>query len=127
MSEIKEMPLVELTAKDLPAYCPNPAMARWSAHPRVFIDVSHGEARCRTAARATSCVTARSSRATEPGGRACRLMQARRPPRRRSRIAGAPPFSILATRTRRLSAVLHYDIGSRPDASSAGYRTELDR
>ncbi|MGV4870661.1 zinc-finger domain-containing protein, partial [Burkholderia pseudomallei] len=46
MSEIKEMPLIELTAKDLPAYCPNPAMPRWSAHPRVFIDVSHGEARC---------------------------------------------------------------------------------
>ncbi|MGF6369969.1 branched-chain amino acid aminotransferase [Paraburkholderia sp. RAU6.4a] len=46
MSEIKEMPLVELSAKDLPAYCPNPAMPRWSAHPRVFIDVSHGEARC---------------------------------------------------------------------------------
>jgi uncharacterized Zn-finger protein len=46
MSEIKEMPLVELTAKDLPAYCPNPSMARWSAHPRVFIDVTHGEARC---------------------------------------------------------------------------------
>jgi uncharacterized Zn-finger protein len=46
MSEIKEMPLVELTAKDLPAYCPNPAMPRWSAHPRVFIDVTHGEARC---------------------------------------------------------------------------------
>ncbi|MFW2475030.1 hypothetical protein ACN4GJ_31985, partial [Burkholderia pseudomallei] len=42
MSEIKEMPLIELTAKDLPAYCPNPAMPRWSAHPRVFIDVSHG-------------------------------------------------------------------------------------
>ena len=46
MSEIKEMPLVELTAKDLPAYCPNPSMPRWSNHPRVFIDVTHGEARC---------------------------------------------------------------------------------
>ena len=46
MSEIKEMPLVELSAKDLPAYCPNPSMPRWSAHPRVFIDVTHGEARC---------------------------------------------------------------------------------
>ena len=102
-------------------------MARWSAHPRVFIDVSHGEARC------PYCGTRYKLRDGEVvkghwlGGRACRLMQARRPPRRRSRIAGAPPFSILATRTRRLSAVLHYDIGSRPDASSAGYRTELDR
>jgi uncharacterized Zn-finger protein len=46
MSETKEMPLVELSAKDLPAYCPNPSMPRWSAHPRVFIDVTHGEARC---------------------------------------------------------------------------------
>jgi uncharacterized Zn-finger protein len=46
MSEIKEMPLVELSAKDLPAYCPNPSMPRWSNHPRVFIDVTHGEARC---------------------------------------------------------------------------------
>ena len=46
MSEIKEMPLVELTAKDLPAYCPNPAMTRWDTHPRVFIDITHGEARC---------------------------------------------------------------------------------
>jgi len=46
MSEIKEMPLVELSAKDLPAYCPNPSMPRWSTHPRVFLDVTHGEARC---------------------------------------------------------------------------------
>ena len=46
MSELKEMPLVELKAKDLPAYCPNPSMPRWSNHPRVFIDVTHGEAKC---------------------------------------------------------------------------------
>jgi len=46
MSDLKEMPLVELTAKDLPAFCPNPSMPRWSSHPRVFIDVTHGEARC---------------------------------------------------------------------------------
>jgi uncharacterized Zn-finger protein len=46
MSDLKEMPLVELTAKDLPAFCPNPKMQRWSTHPRVFIDVTHGEARC---------------------------------------------------------------------------------
>lgn len=46
MSEVKTMPLVEVGAKDLPVYCPNPDMPRWNTHPRVFIDVSHGEARC---------------------------------------------------------------------------------
>jgi uncharacterized Zn-finger protein len=46
MSELKKMPLVELTAKDLPAYCPNPSMERRNMHPRVFIDINHGEARC---------------------------------------------------------------------------------
>ena len=30
---------VELEGKDLPAYCPNPAMPAWSSHPRVFLDV----------------------------------------------------------------------------------------
>lgn len=33
---------VELQAKDLPAYCPNPAMPLWSSHPKVFLDLSHG-------------------------------------------------------------------------------------
>jgi uncharacterized Zn-finger protein len=38
---------VELTAKDLPAHCPNPAMPLWSSHPRVFLDFDHhGEAKC---------------------------------------------------------------------------------
>jgi len=38
---------VHLQAKDLPAFCPNPQMARWSGHPRVFIDVTTtGEGRC---------------------------------------------------------------------------------
>jgi uncharacterized Zn-finger protein len=46
MSENTPMPLVEVSATDLPVYCPNPQMARWSSHPRVFIDVTHGEARC---------------------------------------------------------------------------------
>jgi uncharacterized Zn-finger protein len=32
---------VELQAKDLPAYCPNPNMPLWSSHPRVYLDVSH--------------------------------------------------------------------------------------
>jgi uncharacterized Zn-finger protein len=43
----KTMPVVELTAEDLPAYCPNPAMPLWSSHPRVFLDFDHhGEAKC---------------------------------------------------------------------------------
>ena len=38
--------VVELVARDLPAYCPNPSMTAWNSHPRVFIVVSHGEAAC---------------------------------------------------------------------------------
>ncbi len=37
---------VELDGKDLPAYCPNPAMPLWSSHPRVFLEFSHGESKC---------------------------------------------------------------------------------
>lgn len=38
---------VEIDGKDLPAYCPNPAMPAWSSHPRVFIDMSaHGTGKC---------------------------------------------------------------------------------
>jgi uncharacterized Zn-finger protein len=39
--------VVELDAKDLPAFCPNPQMPIWCHHPRVFLDLSHqNEARC---------------------------------------------------------------------------------
>jgi uncharacterized Zn-finger protein len=39
--------VVEVTTKDLPLYCPNPAMPLWSSHPRVFLDVdASGEAMC---------------------------------------------------------------------------------
>jgi uncharacterized Zn-finger protein len=43
--------VVEVTAKDLQGpgvvACPNPKMALWCNHPRVFIDVaSHGEGAC---------------------------------------------------------------------------------
>lgn len=31
--------VVELTAHDLPAYCPNAKMPLWSWHPKVFLDV----------------------------------------------------------------------------------------
>lgn len=38
---------VELDGKDLPAYCPNPAMPVWSSHPRVFLTLdAHHEAKC---------------------------------------------------------------------------------
>ncbi|ANB72125.1 hypothetical protein AYM40_06875 [Paraburkholderia phytofirmans OLGA172] len=46
MTTLKKMPLIELSAKDLPAFCPTPQMPRWSDHPRVFLDVTHGETRC---------------------------------------------------------------------------------
>lgn len=46
-----ETAVVEVTAKDLQGHgavtCPNPKMALWSNHPRVFIDVvSQGEGKC---------------------------------------------------------------------------------
>lgn len=40
-------PLVEVQAKDLPVFCPNPQMPLWSSHPRVFLHFAeNGEARC---------------------------------------------------------------------------------
>jgi len=40
-------PVVEVTERDLPLYCPNPAMALWSSHPRVFLELdAKGEAMC---------------------------------------------------------------------------------
>jgi len=42
-----EVPIIEVTAKDLPLHCPNPAMPLWSWHPRVFLDLeADGEAMC---------------------------------------------------------------------------------
>ncbi|MFT7722721.1 MAG: zinc-finger domain-containing protein [Roseateles sp.] len=42
---------VEVTAQDCndngTVFCPNPRMALWSNHPKVFIDLSHdGQGRC---------------------------------------------------------------------------------
>ena len=34
---------IEITAKDLPLYCPGPNSPRWSMHPRVFLDITHAE------------------------------------------------------------------------------------
>ena len=45
--EASALPVVEVTAKDLPLHCPNPAMPLWSSHPRVYLDVvDTGEAKC---------------------------------------------------------------------------------
>lgn len=33
---------IELDASDLPAFCPNPRMPIWSAHPRVYLPVTAG-------------------------------------------------------------------------------------
>jgi uncharacterized Zn-finger protein len=42
--------VVEVTAHDVQGpgvvACPNPKMPLWCNHPRVYIDVSHGEGRC---------------------------------------------------------------------------------
>ena len=48
MTQAKQtMSYVELDGKDLPAFCPNPAMPIWSSHPRVYLDLGdHGEGKC---------------------------------------------------------------------------------
>lgn len=47
MSEIQDAPAVRIDPKDLPVYCPNPQMALWSSHPRVFLDIAEtGKALC---------------------------------------------------------------------------------
>ena len=37
MSDIKQ---IEVSVKDLPLYCPTAAVAVWSSHPRVFLDIA---------------------------------------------------------------------------------------
>ena len=49
MSEAKA--IVEVMAADVQdngsVFCPNPRMALWSTHPKVFIDLAHtGEGKC---------------------------------------------------------------------------------
>lgn len=36
MSEQNKDQVIEVTAKDLPLYCPGPNSTRWNMHPRVF-------------------------------------------------------------------------------------------
>ena len=43
--------VVEVLAKDVQGggvvFCPNPKMAQWSTHPKVYVNLSHdGEGRC---------------------------------------------------------------------------------
>ncbi len=46
-SELNTQTVIEVTAADLPLYCPMPDMALWNQHPRVAIPVEKvGEARC---------------------------------------------------------------------------------
>jgi len=42
MSNTKESDIkfTEVSAKDLPLHCPTAAVALWSSHPRVFLDVA---------------------------------------------------------------------------------------
>jgi len=37
---------IHIEAKDLPLHCPMNDAPLWARHPRVFLDVSHGEALC---------------------------------------------------------------------------------
>jgi uncharacterized Zn-finger protein len=48
MTAVKQQSaVVELDGKDLPAYCPNPAMPIWSSHPRVYLELARSsEAKC---------------------------------------------------------------------------------
>jgi uncharacterized Zn-finger protein len=51
MTATQPKAVVEVGAADLhggvAVFCPNPKMALWSAHPKVFIDVAHtGQGQC---------------------------------------------------------------------------------
>jgi uncharacterized Zn-finger protein len=47
MPDVNELATVLVQPKDLPVYCPNPQMALWSSHPRVYLDLDDaGETMC---------------------------------------------------------------------------------
>lgn len=51
MTESAKATVVEVMAADVQdngsVFCPNPKMALWSTHPKVFIDLAHsGEGKC---------------------------------------------------------------------------------
>lgn len=43
MADQKAGDVIEVTAKDLPLYCPGPNAPHWSMHPRVFLDIAHAD------------------------------------------------------------------------------------
>jgi len=43
MSEQNKDQVIEVTAKDLPLYCPGPNSTRWNMHPRVFLDIAEAK------------------------------------------------------------------------------------
>jgi len=43
----QESLVVRISAKDLPVFCPNPAMPIWNHHPRVYLEIATtGYAKC---------------------------------------------------------------------------------
>lgn len=36
----------EVTKEDLPLHCPTDAMSLWNSHPKVFLSMDKGEAKC---------------------------------------------------------------------------------
>ena len=46
MAEKTAPKTIEITAKDLPLQCPPASAEGWNKHPRVFLDISHGDAVC---------------------------------------------------------------------------------
>jgi uncharacterized Zn-finger protein len=39
-SQKRELPVVDVRADELPAYCPNPSMPVWNHHPRVYLELA---------------------------------------------------------------------------------------
>jgi uncharacterized Zn-finger protein len=47
VSQAREPQVYIVKPQDLPVFCPNPAMALWASHPRVYLDLDeNGEVRC---------------------------------------------------------------------------------
>ena len=45
-TDLSHPKVVELTAHDLPARCPNPDMQAWNSHPLVYLTLDHGVGTC---------------------------------------------------------------------------------
>ncbi|MET0207478.1 MAG: zinc-finger domain-containing protein [Burkholderiaceae bacterium] len=45
-SAVEQGPVVEVDGHDLPVSCPGPHTPLWSLHPKVFLDMSTGQAKC---------------------------------------------------------------------------------